>query len=213
MTTPHHDPGIYRSYQPHTGKRRPAVFLDRDGVIVEETGYLHRPADLKLIVGAVEAIALLKRSDWCVVVVTNQAGVGRGYYGWPEFQAVQEAIEVQLAAAGATLDGVWACGYHPEGLGDLRHDHPYRKPGPGMLLDAAALLEIDLQASWMIGDKLVDIQAGLNASVGGAILVRTGYGRQYEQDLISLQRQWPNVHVTETLGDAVRDVIIAGNQV
>lgn len=208
MTTPFDDPGIYRSFQPYTGQKRPAVFLDRDGVIVEETGYLHNPGGVAFITGAIEAIGLLNHAGWPVIVVTNQAGVGRGYYGWPEFEAVQAAIEAGLAAASARLDGVWACAYHPEGVGALGADHAFRKPNPGMLLDASRLVGIDLPRSWMVGDKLLDVQAGLNAGVGGAVLVRTGYGRQYEQELKAGQHNWANVHVAETLGQAVENLIL-----
>lgn len=198
------DAGIYRRYQPDS-RKGPAVFLDRDGVIVEETGYLHKPEDIRFIDGAPEAIARLNQAGLPVIVITNQAGVGRGYYGWGEFEAVQSRIEERLAEAGAHLDAVWACGYHPEGRGALGVDHPFRKPKPGMLLDAQKEMGADLERSWLAGDKVIDVEAGLAAGLAGSILVRTGYGRQQESQL----RPGPKVHVVETLAEAVDSLILA----
>lgn len=162
---------------------RPAVFLDRDGVIVEEVGYLHRLEDLRFHEGALEAVAALSRGGYGIVIVTNQAGVGRGYYTWREFEAIEGVIEAKVAEAGGAVDGVWACGYHPDGIGDLALDHEWRKPRPGMILDAARRLAIDLARSWMIGDKTLDIEAGVNAGLGNAILVMTGYGAAMREEV------------------------------
>ena len=116
---------------------RPAMFLDRDGVVVEEIGYLGHPKDVVLIEGAAEAIRDLNRAGIPVVVVTNQAGVARGHYDWAGFEAVQREIDERLAAVGARIDAALACAYHGQGAGALAvADHPWRKPGPGMLLDA-----------------------------------------------------------------------------
>jgi D-glycero-D-manno-heptose 1,7-bisphosphate phosphatase len=168
------DPKLFRQYRtlPHP---LPAVFLDRDGVIVQETGYLHRPEDVQFIPEAAQAIRSLNIAGIPVVVVTNQAGIGRGYYEWADFHAVQNEIASQLNAVGAQIDGVWACGHHPA--------HPFRKPEPGMLLDAAAAMRIDLEHSWLVGDKISDIEAAVRAGLAGAALVRTGYGREHEAQL------------------------------
>ena len=156
---------------------RPALFLDRDGAVIEDTGYLCRVEDIVVIPGAADVIAAANRRSIPVIMVTNQSGIGRGYYGWAEFNAVQNAIITSLSTAGATIDAVYACAHHPQGQGDLAHpDHPARKPNPGMLLQAAASLEIDLKASWLVGDKADDIEAAKRAGIAGALLVATGHG-------------------------------------
>jgi len=164
----------------------PAVFLDRDGTLNEEVGYLHRPEEVALIPGAAEALARLNARGIPVLVVTNQAGIGKGKYGWDAFQAVMDRIAGLLAQAGAHLDGVYAAPYHAAGLGEYGHpDHPDRKPNPGMLLRAAREHRVDLARSWMIGDKAIDLQAGRNAGCKVA-LVRTGYGAQVDPALADL---------------------------
>lgn len=204
MPSTHTDPGIYRRFQPHSGPPRGAVFLDRDGVIVEETGYLHKLEDVRLLPSVAEAIARLNSVHCPVIVITNQAGVGRGYYGWTEFEAVEAHIEAELARSGAHVDGVWACAYHADGIPPYNCDHPYRKPHPGMLKDASQALGVDLPRSWLVGDKISDIEAGLNAQLQGTVLVRTGYGREHQAHL----PQRPQVHVADTLLDAVEHLIL-----
>lgn len=154
-------------------------------------------------------MARLNKAGIPVILVTNQAGVGRGYYTWYEFEAVQVLIEAELAKAGARLDGVLACAYHPEGRDPFARDHPFRKPNPGMVLDAQSTLNLALGQSWIIGDKSLDLEAGRNAGVGHLVLVRTGYGKQHEHQL----RRGPNVHVVETLQEAVDSLILAGGRV
>jgi len=156
---------------------RPALFLDRDGAVVEETEYLCRVEDVAMIPGAAGVIAAANGRGVAVVLVTNQAGIGRGYYGWGEFQRVQQAIVTALAAAGARLDAVYACAHHPDGLAEFAHpDHPARKPNPGMLLQAASDLAIELKTSWLVGDKAIDVEAAKRARLAGAMQVATGHG-------------------------------------
>jgi D-glycero-D-manno-heptose 1,7-bisphosphate phosphatase len=156
---------------------RPALFLDRDGAVVEETDYLCRVEDIVMIEGAAAAIAAANKCNVAVVMVTNQAGIGRGYYGWPEFHAVQKTIVSILAAQGAKIDAVYACPHHREGKGAYAHpDHPARKPNPGMLLQAASDLALDLKMSWLVGDKASDVEAAKRAGLAGALQVATGYG-------------------------------------
>lgn len=171
----------------------PAVFLDRDGVIVEETNYLHRIEDLFVLPGVVEAIAELNNAQVPVVVVTNQAGVARGYYGWLEYETLQAELQRRLGEA--RWDGVWACGEINE--------HPYRKPNPGMLLEAAEKLNLDLARSWLVGDKTIDIQAAVRAGLAGAILVRTGYGASMESEVRSLTSTPTVIEVCDDLAAAV----------
>ena len=156
---------------------RPALFLDRDGVLVEEVGYLHRPEEVRLIPGAADSIAAANRAGAAVVLITNQSGIGRGYYGWPEFQTTQERISAELTAAGAALDAVLACPYHAQGQPPYRHpDHPCRKPNPGMILRAAERLGLDLAGSWIVGDRAIDLEAGRAAGLAGGVHVLTGHG-------------------------------------
>lgn len=175
------------------------MFLDRDGTLNEEVGYLCRPEDVVLIPGAREAVARLNARGIPVLVVTNQAGIGRGKYGWDDFQAVMDRIKALLVLGGAHLDGVYAAAHHPKGLGDYAHpDHPDRKPNPGMLLRAAQEHGIDLSRSWMIGDKALDLEAGRNAGCRVA-LVRTGYGSQVDASRADL--------VAEDLAAAVERIL------
>ena len=153
------------------------MFLDRDGVVVEEVDYLCRVEDIAMIPGAADVIGAANRLGIPVTLVTNQSGIGQGRYGWNDFIAVQQAIVLLLEAAGARLDAIYACPHHPDGKGEFLHpDHPARKPNPGMILRAAADLDLDLQKSWLVGDKTVDIEAARRAGLAGALQVMTGYG-------------------------------------
>lgn len=171
---------------------RAGLFLDRDGVIVEDCGYLHRPCDIRYIPGALQAIAHINEAGVPVVLVTNQAGIGKGYYGWADFESVQLQIERDLAALGGWFDGVWACAHHPEGIGELAQpDSVYRKPNPEMLLDAASRLAIDLSSSWLVGDKPCDVEAAFRSRLRGAIHVLTGHGAATREEVVRLAQSWP----------------------
>ncbi len=170
-------------------RRAPALFLDRDGVIVEEVHYLHQAEKAKLIPGAAETIKLARARGLHVVVVTNHSGIGRGLYGWPEFIAVQARMLADLAALGASVDAVLACPFIAGGQPPYGHpDHPARKPNPGMLLAAADMLEIDLAASWIVGDRAGDIEAGRRAGLAGGLHVLTGHGPHDRQAALALGR-------------------------
>jgi D-glycero-D-manno-heptose 1,7-bisphosphate phosphatase len=156
---------------------RPALFLDRDGVVVVEVEYLGRPEDARLIPGAAALVAEANRQHVPVILVTNQAGIAYGYYGWPEFVAVQERILADLTAEGARVDGVFACPHHAKGRPPFAHpDHPARKPNPGMLLKTAGLLGVRLDGSWIVGDRASDLEAGRRAGLAGGLHVLTGHG-------------------------------------
>lgn len=186
---------------------RPALFLDRDGVIVEWVPYLQSAADVRLIQGAAESIARANRRGILVVLVTNQAGVGRGYYGWEQFQDVQRAMLRQLHLQGARLDAVFACPHHAQAAGEYAHpDHPARKPRPGMLLGAAMELNIDLPQSWIVGDSASDLEAGRAAGLAGGVLVLTGLGRQHRDAASSLSSPRFEVRIAACLPDAVAGI-------
>jgi D-glycero-D-manno-heptose 1,7-bisphosphate phosphatase len=156
---------------------RPALFLDRDGVINEEVEYLSDPARVSLIPGAAAAIAQLNAASIPVVVVTNQSGLARGMFGPADLAAVTSRLAALLAAEGAHLDASYHCPHHPDGVvPDLAIACACRKPGIKLLLDAATDLDLDLPRSALVGDKPSDLGAARAAGCA-AILVRTGYGR------------------------------------
>jgi len=164
--------------RPYGGSsKRPALFLDRDGAIVVEAHYLHKVEDVALIPGAAATIAAANANGIPVIFVTNQAGIGYGYFDWPDFFAVQEQIFSDLAAEGAFVDAVYACPFHEKGKPPYDHaDHPARKPNPGMLLKAARDMNIDLGQSWIVGDRAGDLAAGKRAGIKGGVHVLTGHG-------------------------------------
>jgi D-glycero-D-manno-heptose 1,7-bisphosphate phosphatase len=166
--------GLWREVliAPEAARGKPAVFLDRDGVIVEDVGYLGRPGDVRLVDGIAGLIDRAHAAGALVVVVTNQSGIGRGLYDWPDLAAVQDEIASRLAAEGAAVDAVFACPFHAEAREPYRHDnHPARKPNPGMLLMAGEALGLDLARSWMIGDRARDIMAAREAGLAGGLLL------------------------------------------
>jgi D-glycero-D-manno-heptose 1,7-bisphosphate phosphatase len=170
------EPGLWCDIGGGRFAGRPALFLDRDGVVVEDTDYLGSAAEVRMIPGAADAIARCNRLGIPVVLVTNQSGIGRGKYDWEGFRAVQAAISEALAAAGGRLDAVLACAYHADAEDPFRvADHAWRKPKPGMILEAVKRMQI-APGSWIIGDRAGDIEAGRAAGLAGGILVLTGYG-------------------------------------
>lgn len=159
-----------------------AVFVDRDGTINEEREYLYRTDDFAFIPGAPQAIRLLNEAGYLVIVVSNQSGVARGYYTEEDVHLLHRHIAAQLEPFGARVDAWYYCPHHPSGRGSYALPCRCRKPLPGMLLEAAGRFDIDLEASFMVGDKLVDVQAGAAAGCR-PILVRTGYGAREEGNL------------------------------
>ena len=145
----------------------PAVFLDRDGTLMLDTGYVGDPALVEIYPGVPEALGRLKAAGFKTIVVTNQSGIARGHFTEEDFHAVQARFE-ELVGPGL-IDAVYYCAEHPD------HATERRKPGPGMLLEGARDHGIDLARSWMIGDRAGDVEAGVRAGVK-SILVRTGEG-------------------------------------
>jgi D-glycero-D-manno-heptose 1,7-bisphosphate phosphatase len=155
-----------------------AVFLDRDGTVNVEKEYLHRTEEFEFIPGAPDAIRLLNDAGFLVIVVTNQSGIGRGYYDEAAVHRLHRYMDVELARHGAVVDAYYLCPHHPlHGIGGYLRECGCRKPLPGMLLAAADAFSIDLNSSYIIGDKMADMEAGLAAGCR-PLLVRTGYGDQ-----------------------------------
>ena len=150
--------------------------------------------DLALIPGAAEFIAQANRRGIPVVVASNQSGIARGYFGWPEFHRVQAEMTRRLESAGARVDLTLACPHYPE--------HPDRKPGPGMFRKAAEIAGIDLRRSWVIGDKSSDLEAGRAAGLAGGILVRSGHGGEHQAIAPSLARADFSVRIEDSIAAA-----------
>ena len=181
---------------------RPAVFIDRDGTLTDEVGYVNHPSRLRLLPRSAEAIRRLNAAGVPAVVVTNQAGLARGYFSEEVLRIVNESLVEQLARAGARLDGIYVCPHHPtEGEPPYRTGCECRKPKPGLLRQAASELGLDLTHSTMIGDKPSDLVPGREVGAA-AVLVLTGYGRgewEYRRETFPLKPD----HVAEDLLDAV----------
>jgi len=156
----------WRKPNSHTANMKPALFLDRDGVINVDHAYVHRKEDFHFIDGIFELVAAAKQAGYLVVIVTNQAGIGRGYYSEEQFHHLMDWVKEQFAMRGGKIDGVYYCPYHREnGIGAYRKQSIQRKPRPGMLIDAQRDLDIDMEKSILVGDKSSDIHAGIAASV------------------------------------------------
>jgi len=156
---------------------KPALFLDRDGVINRDSGYVHRQEDFEVLPGLWECLHLAMAKGYLPVVVTNQAGIARGLYSEGEFQTFSAWMVGEFERHGVKLAGVYYCPHHPtHGIGSYLKDCDCRKPHPGMLFRAARELGLDLEASILVGDKFSDIEAAKRAGVGSTILFGTDPG-------------------------------------
>ncbi|MBV9523915.1 MAG: HAD family hydrolase [Alphaproteobacteria bacterium] len=154
---------------------RPALLLDRDGVVNHDTGYLHRIADCRFIDGIFALCRAFAARHFAIVIATNQSGIGRGLFGEGEFATLMAWMRDEFARERVTLDAVYHCPDHPtEARGGYRRQNTWRKPGPGMFLQAAIDLSLDLARSWCIGDKPSDIAAGRAAGIGTLVLFDPG---------------------------------------
>lgn len=152
-----------------------AVFLDRDGTLIVEKNYLHRPEEVEIFPGAGAALKRLVDAGFKLIIVTNQSGIGRGYYTLADAERVNDRIQADLARDGVRFEKIYIAPEAP--------DQPSRgrKPSPQFLLDARDELGLNLAESYMVGDKLIDLECGWNAGVKKSILVRTGYGAEVER--------------------------------
>ena len=172
-----------------------AVFIDRDGTISEEVGYINHPSRFRVFPYSAAAIKRLNDAGWLAILVTNQAGVARGYFAEDMVHTVHNQLELDLKKDGARLDAIYYCAHHPSvGEPPYRFDCDCRKPKPGLIVRAATELNVDLGRSWMIGDRYSDIELARNAGVSSAFVL-SGYGRgewehqrgewKHEPDLVS----------------------------
>ncbi|OCH05206.1 D-glycero-beta-D-manno-heptose 1,7-bisphosphate 7-phosphatase [Aliivibrio fischeri] len=154
---------------------KPAVFIDRDGVINVDRGYVHKRDDFEYIDGVFEATKKLKEMGYLLVLVTNQSGIARGMFTEDQFEILTEWMDWNFADNGVDFDGIYYCPHHPEATVEkYKEACDCRKPNPGMLVSAQRFLDIDMENSIMIGDKKEDMMAAQAAGVGTRILVRTG---------------------------------------
>jgi len=160
-----------------------AVFLDKDGTIIEDVGYMNNPTQIKFIPGSIEAIKTLNEGEFKVVVISNQAGVARGLVTEDMLQSIDKTLHKWILSGGAHLDGVYYCPHHPEhGVYPYKQVCECRKPHPGLIKKAQHDFNIDLSASYMIGDKATDVEVGKRAGTR-TIFVLTGRGKEEREKL------------------------------
>ena len=186
--------------------KQPAVFIDRDGTISEEVGYVNHPSRFRIFPYSAEAIRKLNESKWLAIVVTNQAGVARGYFSEDVIVRVHQELENGLATQSAQLDAIYYCAHHPTvGEPPYRFDCDCRKPKDGLIRRASQDFEIDLAASWMVGDRYSDIELARNSGLRSAFVL-SGYGRgEWEYQRARWEYQ-PDL-VCENLLEAVESIL------
>jgi D-glycero-D-manno-heptose 1,7-bisphosphate phosphatase len=186
--------------------KRPAVFIDRDGTISEEVGYVNHPSRYRVFPYSSAAIKLLNENDWLAILVTNQAGVARGYFTEEVITSVHGVLKNFLEEDGANLDAIYYCAHHPSvGAPPYRKDCDCRKPKPGLVRLAATDFDIDLARSWMVGDRYSDVELAHNAGLKSAFVL-SGYGLgewEFQRAQWSIQ---PDL-VADNLLDAVQKIL------
>jgi D-glycero-D-manno-heptose 1,7-bisphosphate phosphatase len=202
------EPSRSRAENLRLADQQPAIFIDRDGTINEDIGYVSSPDQLIIYPWAAEAVRLVNESGFKAIVITNQSGVARRLYTEETLAAIHERMTNQLAREHARIDAIYYCPHHPE-IGDERYRRACecRKPGPGMLLAAAREHNIDLARSYVIGDKASDINLAAGAGACGA-LVMTGYGRE----TLASSERWPckPAIIADNLLEAVKLILDRG---
>jgi D-glycero-D-manno-heptose 1,7-bisphosphate phosphatase len=184
----------------------PAIFLDRDGTLSHEVGYVNHPSRFRLYPWAVDAVRAVNRAGWLAVLVTNQAGVARGYFPETVVQQVMKELQEAMVAGGAHFDGTYVCMHHPTvGEPPYRQDCDCRKPRPGMLKRAESELGADLSRSWVVGDRRSDLQLAWSVGARGA-MVKTGYGRGELEFLAAGWDRGPDLVAANTL-EAVEHIL------
>ena len=178
----------------------PCLFLDRDGVLIDWINYSMKARDVKLITGCDKIIKECNKKEIPVILITNQGGVGLGLHTWNDFIKIQNKIINKLLKKGAQIDGVIACAHHPLAKGNYKHkSHPCRKPNGGMFLLAKKLFKIDLEKSWMVGDKINDLIAANSKGLKKGFLVLTGYGKEEKEKINLLPKNFFTVKILSSL--------------
>ena len=186
--------------------KRPAVFIDRDGTISEEVGYINHPSRFRVFPYAARAIKLLNDQGWLAIIITNQAGVARGYFSESMIETVHYNLRQELGDEGARVDAIYYCAHHPTvGEPPYRQECDCRKPKPGLINRATKDLDIALEQSWMIGDRYGDVELARNAGVR-SVLVLSGYGRGEWENQSSLWKHQPDL-IAENLLAAVESIL------
>jgi D-glycero-D-manno-heptose 1,7-bisphosphate phosphatase len=186
--------------------KQPAVFIDRDGTISEEVGYINHVSRFQLFPYTAEAIKHLNVNGWLAIVITNQAGVARGYFAEEMIEAVHGKMMDELSSEGSRIDAIYYCAHHPSvGEPPYRVDCDCRKPKPGLINRAAAEFDIDLARSWIVGDRYSDVELASNAGVK-SMLVLSGYGRGEWEHQRSNWTVQPD-KVAENLLEAVQMIV------
>jgi len=192
--------------------KKPAVFIDRDGTISEEVGYVNHPARFHVFPYSAEAIRKLNDNNWLAILVTNQAGVARGYFSEDVITTVHDQLNKELATQKARLDAIYYCAHHPTvGEPPYRLDCDCRKPKVGLIKRATTDFDIDLKSSWMIGDRYSDIELARNAGLRSTFVL-SGYGRgewEYQRSAWKLE---PDL-VCENLWEAVQSILSLNHEV
>ena len=168
---------------------QPALFLDRDGVVIEDKHHLHNPEEVELCPGVPKLLGHAKQSGWPVVLITNQSGIARGFFSWQDYEAVTQRL-LEILGDASPLSAIYANGHGPDAAANS-----WRKPGPGMLLTAAEELNLDLSRSILVGDRLSDLQAGEKAGLRYVAHVSTGHGQQERERVFA----WHNHHHETTI--------------
>ncbi|MBT3397049.1 MAG: HAD-IIIA family hydrolase [Alphaproteobacteria bacterium] len=193
--------------QPSVVTGRPGLFLDRDGVVVEEVGYLHQVEKLTIHAGAAALIRAANTAGAAVVIVTNQSGIDRDLYTWDDYDVIDTEILARLGSQDAFVDARIANGFHPRFTDPWGDTHEFwRKPGPGMLLHAIERLTLAPERSWMVGDMASDVQAALAAGLAGAFHMKSVHGPEHRERALALASGQFEVHGVQSL-EAVQTVI------
>lgn len=174
-----------------------AIFLDRDGTLNFDSGYLHRIEDWRWLPGAIEGLQAFHKAGFLLVVTTNQSGIGRGYYTQSELTRLEQWVNAQLLPYGCPIDAWFHCPHLPESGCQCR------KPAPGMILDAASRMNIDTSLSWMLGDKGIDVEAGLRAGCRTGLILNQQYPREQEK----LARFANAIPVWQNLAEAAEEIL------
>lgn len=186
--------------------KRPAVFIDRDGTLNEQMGYINHLSRFIVLPGVSEAISLLNRNGFLAIVISNQSGVAQGYCPIELVHEVHDFLKTFLTDRGASLDGIFFCPHHPRGVvPEFTRDCDCRKPGTGLVDQAQRAFEIDIARSYFVGDRCLDMEVAHRSGAKG-ILVKTGYGRGEIEHLLPASAFKP-VHIAEDLLDAVRWIL------